>query len=360
MIEGIGDRSGARAVVPKGAAAPAFSAAGEHFVCPAWCLALCLIWATLLFAVPSGAQEVGAAGPFRTMERNPIYRLFHTPSAEAGDLVGAGTVGVSIASTYSNIFEWIRTPRTSATMDMERWVNQIDLRYGMGEDWEVGGKLAVRTSWGGFLDGLVQWYHARVGLPNGDREVVEDGEFSLELLRDGQSLIARESGTRMEDPILMVGRRLAGGAGEPVALAARLTARLPLGSSQTSSGKADFGLQIDGRHSWTLWHFHGGIGVTTINPPEPLDPFVRSSAWFGHLGAERVIGSVAAQVQLQGGSAYLEGLGNRELDRVPINLAVGVSGGLRGWTWQAAFVEDIRPNSPSVDFTLDLRLSRGF
>ncbi len=308
----------------------------------------------------AATNEAYGSGPFRTMERNPIYHLFHTPSAEAGDLVGPGAVGVSIASTYSNIFEWIRTPRTSATMDMERWVNQVDLRYGIGEDWEVGGKLATRTSWGGFLDGFVQWYHARIGLPNGDREVVEDGEFALELLRDGKPLISRESGTRIEDPVVVVGRRLAGGAGEPVAVAARVTARIPLGSTESSSGNADFGIQLDGRRSWTLWQLNWGVGATTISPPERLKPFMKASAWFGHISGERRVGPVAAQIQIQGGSPYLQGLGNRELDRSPINLAVGVSGGLRDWTWQAAFVEDIRPNSPSVDFTLDLRLSRAF
>ena len=305
-------------------------------------------------------QDWPGGAPFRTLERNPIYRLFHTPSAEAGDLVGDGGREIAIVSTYSNIFEWIRTPRTSATVDMERWTNQVDLRFGLGPDWEVGGKVAARTSWGGFLDGLVQWYHARIGLPNGDRERVEDGEFALELVRDGEPLISRDSGTRLEDPVLLVGRRLSGGAGEPTAIAARLTARLPIGSAISSSGHAEVGLQVDGRRSWTLWRLHWGVGATTISPPDSMKPFMRTSAWFGHVSGERRWGPVAAQVQLQGGSAYLHGLGSRELDRVPINFAVGVSGGLRKWQWQAAFVEDIRPNSPSVDFTVDLRISRRF
>lgn len=58
------------------------------------------------------------------------------------------------------------------------------------------------------------------------------------------------------------------------------------------------------------------------------------------------------------GSPYFKSVGASELDRVPFNLAVGIIGG-RGsaWSWQASLTEDVIPNTPSVDFTVDFQLS---
>jgi hypothetical protein len=62
--------------------------------------------------------------------------------------------------------------------------------------------------------------------------------------------------------------------------------------------------------------------------------------------------------QFLGGSRYASGFGFAELDHMPFNLALGARGRLAAWTWQVSFTEDVPPNSPSVDFTLDLSLAR--
>ncbi len=299
-----------------------------------------------------------ARGPFQSMERSPVYRASHTPSAQPGEVTSAGRVEVGFATTYSNIFEWVDRPGLQHWLDTERWINQVDLRWGVAEGWEAGARLSTRTDWGGFLDGLIQWWHHRLGLPNGDREQVDDYLFNASIEREGEAIFEQTSGTRLEDPVVFVGRQLF--ASPERSLALRASAKLPVGSSGTHSGNADVSVQLDGRRSWTRWHAYAGLGWTTVRLQPSLEPFSTGGAWVGHLSVERETGPIDVQLQFQGGSAYLEGVGDRELDRFPLNFGVGASFDLAGWRWEAVFVEDIRPNSPSVDFTLDIRLRRAF
>ena len=65
--------------------------------------------------------------------------------------------------------------------DMERLVNEVVVRYGLHERIEVGGRVAVRTDWGGFLDPVIQGLHDLFDFPNGNRAKVEQGLFALRL-----------------------------------------------------------------------------------------------------------------------------------------------------------------------------------
>lgn len=313
---------------------------------------------TLLLPGPAAlaAQGVGN-GPFRVPEQHPIYNFFLTPRPERADLLTEGSVEVAVRSTYSNVFEFARRDAVQATFDYERWTNAAEIAWAPRAGFEVGIRSALVTGWGGFLDGLVQWYHKRLNLPNGDRDAVEDGDFTVSLVARGDSLVSLESGTHVADPVVWValpifqGRR---------ALSARASVKLPVGSPDWSSGRVDVAVQVDGRHVFTRWAAYGGIAVGTVNAAPRLDGYTPSSAVSLHLGVERRLGETwGAMVQLQGSSPFLRDLGHPELDRVPVNLGVGLTGRTRsGWLWQAAFTEDVRPDSPAVDFTLDLHLSR--
>lgn len=321
-------------------------------LCPA------LLAAALLHApaAPLHAQAHGH-GPFRVPEQHPVYGLFLTPRPERADLLPAGSFEVAWRTTYSNVFEYARGEVTQATFDYERWTNTFEVVWAPRGSFEVGVRSAVVTGWGGALDGLVQWYHQRLALPNGDREDVENGEFEVALVTRGDSLLSLEGGTHLADPVawlavpIVRGRR---------ALTARASVKLPVGSEAWSTGEIDAALQLDARHVFTDWAAYTGAALGTVNAGPRLSGFTRSVALTLHLGVERRLGETwAALVQLQGSSPFLRDFRHRELDRAPVNLGVGLTGRTAsGWIWQAAFTEDIRPDSPAVDFTIDLHLSR--
>lgn len=307
---------------------------------------------------PLAGQAPGLGhGPFRVPEQNPIYALFLTPRPESGRIAESGTVEVAWRSTYSNVFEFSRNDDVDSVFDYERWTNTFDLVWALRTGVELGIRSSVLTGYGGVLDGLVQWWHQRLDLPNGDREDVENGDFSSTLVARGDTLVDLPRGTWLADPVVWVGIPLLRGR---QALAARVSLKVPVGSDEYSSGRPAVALQIDGHHMFTRWATYAGLAVGTLGFEGALEPYVRGAHATLHLGLERRLGdSWSVLAQLQGSSPFLEGVGHPELDRFPINLGVGFAGETgSGWRWQAAFTEDVRSNSPGVDLSLDLHLSR--
>jgi len=318
-----------------------------------------LLTLALTLGVPTGsAAQSLLSGPFRVPEQNPIYGLFLTPRPERADLLAGGEIEFALRSRYSNVFEFVRQPNVEATFDYERWSNTVEVAWAPSNRFEVGGRIASISAFGGVLDGLIQWYHQRLNLPNGDREDVQDGDFEMTLIQEGDTLLSIPSGASVADPVFWVALPLVSSDRE--ALALRFSTKVPIGSAELSSGRTDVALQLDGRRTGDRWTVQGGVAAGSLRAPARLDAVTRSWAASWHLGALRRMGdSWGILAQLQGSSAYLKNLETAKLNASPVNLGVGVAGSTGGgWSWQAAFTEDVRPNSPGVDFTIDLHLSR--
>jgi hypothetical protein len=78
------------------------------------------------------------------------------------------------------------------------------------------------------------------------------------------------------------------------------------------------------------------------------------------LGAERSRGdNFSALIQYSAGTPALRGFRNREVDQAAANLVFGLAGRVGSvWSWEASFQEDIPADTPAIDFTLGVRLSR--
>ena len=87
---------------------------------------------------------------------------------------------------------------------------------------------------------------------------------------------------------------------------------------------------------------------------------LRSYAWFVDVAAERRLAPwISAVVQYGVATPRFRGIGDTEVDGFPANLVFGVAGSVGdGWRWDVSFQEDIPANSPAVDFTLGISVSR--
>jgi hypothetical protein len=64
-------------------------------------------------------------------------------------------------------------------------------------------------------------------------------------------------------------------------------------------------------------------------------------------------------VQYSLATPRLRGIGDPELDGFPGNLLFGAAGSFkRTWRWDVSFQEDVPAQSPSVDFTLGIKIRR--
>lgn len=312
----------------------------------------------------SGSAAPPAARPFAPLalaERNPLYDLFYTPRMAPAHGVGTGQTHFGVEVAYSNIFERSVTPTHRQLFDLERLSTTLAVQYGLAGRLDVGARITIHTSWGGFLDSFIEGVHEAFNVSNGDRDLEPQGQNEVRLTERGGAVLfdAEPRGFAPADVQLFGQLRLMGTPSTASAVSVRATAKLPTGARGTSTGKADGAVEVHARRSGTRWGVHGLLGVTSLRASEALEPLANDAAVFAGVAVERrVTAGLSVLVQAQSGSRYVSGIGEDELDDFPLIVGFGVSGGSDDWSWQAAFVEDIPPNGPSVDVTLHFQVTR--
>lgn len=298
------------------------------------------------------------------MEQNPLYRLFHTPQSEGADLLPTGTARIDGGAAYGNFLEVSHGAEHFHLLDMERLTLDVEGRWAPLDGWEVGAGLRTTSDWGGFLDSFITGFHDFFGFPNGNRGQVEDDRYAFELIhgRKRVALHVPARGLVLDDVRLFAKRRLHRSEDGARAVSGRAVVNLAAGPPDVETGRADVAVEVLGRQSFGRWHLHGVLGYTTLTPPDVLEPVTRDGALYLTAGGERLLShGLSLVAQFVGGTGYLEGVGNEQVDGHPMNLVFGFAGGGEGpWRWQLSFSEDVPPGSPSTDFSLALRLARAF
>ncbi len=299
-------------------------------------------------------------GPLRVGEKNPIYRLFYVPMGEPADLLGRGRVEAEVVTSYASIYERSEGPRHVELFDFERMTNRVDVRYGVSRRFEVGAAVSLQSNWPGFLDAVIQDYHHALHLPNGDREKVPNGQYAGYLDdAQGAARVSIPRGALRAEDLQLFGKVALVGDGRS-AVSLRAAAKLPTGDRATHTGRSDVALEVLGRRSWERLVGEAMVGVGTLRAPPALAPFTSRGAAYLRAGVEgRIHPSLSVLAQFATGSRYLGGFGVPELDRVPTVLSLGAAGFAgSGWRWEASFSEDVPPDGPSVDFSVDVAVSR--
>lgn len=324
----------------------------------------------VVVALVAGAGPSHAAaqepvhGPLRIEEGNPIYRLFYTPRVEPADLLEEGEIRADLGLSYSNIFEYSPGEQHFVLQDMERLAASVTVRWAPTDGLEVGASAGTTSSWAGFLDSFISGFHEFFGFPNGGRERVEEDQYNSLLLSEAPAVLFRVPARSlvMDDVRFFVKAQLAGGPGEAYAVGVRGVSTTAVAPPEARRGRSEWAAEILGRRSLGPWHLHAGLGLTTLTPPPELDPVIRDRALYVSAGVERLLtDGVSFLAQVMGGTGYVENVGTEIIDGNPMNLAFGFAGAVEGgWRWQFSFAEDVPPNSPSTDFTVDVHLSRIF
>jgi len=320
-----------------------------------------------LVLVAFGAPDPGASqqppyGPLTWEEGSPLQRLALAPPFERADPVGAGVVSADLWLGYSNIFEQDSSATHQVFLDTERLLTALTVRWGAAERVELGGRVTLETTGGGILDGFVHWYHEALGFGQANRDRFPQDGYSQELSDGGPDLLLdiprRTLG--VEDVQVFGTWLLARGADGRGALSLRGTLRAPVATNTVGTERADGALLALARVPAGAWYLHGMLGAGAVRASPELDGVLRSWSGFFGVAVERSLGAhVAAVAQVQLASPLLAGFDHRELDWPASNLVLGLAGAWReGWSWDASFQEDVPADTPAIDFTLSVRVSR--
>ncbi len=318
----------------------------------------------LLTLSPAGAlrAQQPSFGPLTWEEGAPLQRISVMPTMEGADIVRPGELSADLWLGFSNIFEQDSADTHDLFLDMERLLTTVTLRWGAVERLELGGRLTFETTGGGVLDSFVLWYHELLGFGQANRDRFPSHAYE-ERLADGSGMLIQDAGPRtlgLEDARLFLKWRAARSADGRSVLSLKAIGRFPAQSRRVGRRSVDVALVGLARQGMGSWYLHGMVGGSIARPSPELDRVVRGGAAFFSVALERSFGSsVAGVIQYHLSSPLLHGFRHRELDGVASNLVLGLAGRWgEDWSWDVGFQEDIPADTPAIDFTLGLRVSR--
>jgi hypothetical protein len=281
---------------------------------------------------------------------------------EGADVTPRGALRLDLWTGYSNIFEQDSAAAVILYLDLERMITAATLRYGVADGLEVGGRVTVETDWGGFLDGFMVRFHDALSLGSRNRRDFPTGEYGQSLQdRNGRVLVdvprrtldvvdvrAFAKWTALDTPD---GHR---------ALSLRAVAQVPAGANSVGERGPTVSVMALGRTAWKAFHLHGMLGGAPVTRPPELEDVLRGGVGFAMIGAERPFNDhLSAVVEFTGTTRILQPFDDWDVDGMPTNVILGLVGRTAGgWRWEVAMQEDVPPWGPSLDFTLQVGLSR--
>lgn len=322
----------------------------------------------LLLVLVVGFTPLGAAGqqyalgPLTWEEGSPIQRLAIAPAFEGAQILRPGSIAMDLWLGYSNIFEQDSTATHVLFIDTERLLTALTVRWGAATGIELGGRVTLETTGGGILDGFVSGYHELLGFGQANRDRFPQDAYAQRLSNGSGALLLDipQRTMAVEDLQVFAKWRVTASQDERNQLSLRGSLRAPVATNTVGRERTDGAVVALGRVGAGNWYVHGMLGAGVVRASPELEGALRDWSAFAGVAVERALGErMAAVAQLQVAGPLLRGFDHRELDWPANNLVLGLAGRLGdAWSWDASFQEDVPADTPAIDFTASLRVSR--
>jgi hypothetical protein len=304
-----------------------------------------------LLALPA----LALASPLQTRNEAALSRFALLPVLGETRLAPRERAAISLQLDLTSEFYLDQTARESLRLDGETLNLQLHVHQGFGPHWELGLRLSLLDTGGGFMDSFIENWHDWFGLPNGNREQAPQDEYRYRIVRDGEVLLDRREGASgLGDTQVLAGYRRVDGRVWRAAL------KLPTGDADRLSGgswgAAAWVDQILPFAAEGRWSGQLSLGGAVQETAGALADLQRPAQAFGQLAVQaRVWGPLSALGQLYAHSPLYETLENEAADP---GLQLALGGRWRfnpRWALDLAFQEDLIVNA-SPDFSLLLGL----
>lgn len=300
------------------------------------------------------------AEPLYVRNLSPLTALVGLPAARSAATPGAGNLAVALHSAIANNYVLDVQEPEALLLDGETVRLALELRYGIGDDWDVQLELPWQGQDGGKLDSLIDDWHDFWGMPGGGRSQAPHDRLRYHYQwPDGETDFSdNDSGV---GDISVALNRVIYRSGNTVGSLA-LGYKFGSGDEDAFLGSGSDDVYIAGRFSGAhlsdlplTWH--GQLGYLRAGKIALLNKLQERDLWFAGLALDWAIHpkfSLLAQVDLHAApfDSELKALGDE---------AVMVSLGARwrfspNWSVDASFVEDARvETAPDVTLQASLR-----
>lgn len=308
-------------------------------------MALLLFLGTISFGSDS-AQLLTPA------EKNPLYLRHLVPQWQPFQIQPLGTFRWSASANYANIFERRRSAAFTQDFDAEMLSIDLKLFWQAGTNWSLQASGSAHRFSGGFLDASVQKFHRIFGLPNDDRDTVEDNRFAMEFVDHEGNILFQATPHHWYtiDPQVSWIWQQRHGRWE---WASGVTAKLPLANGPFSNQRLEGSADIQAKTLFQKWGFAGQFGIVSLNPQQRFVTLMRDYSLFGKFWIERRwFGEGLVFAQIDSSNPYFKDTGLDSLDPPPLNLMLGCFFPVNSRVQLAFhFSEDLSSEGPSLDFS---------
>ena len=187
------------------------------------------------------------------------------------------------------LFSWTNSVSETEDVlfDAESRVVNLDYRYSLSDNWELGVDLPLIWRGGGVLDGFIDSWHEFFGFPEGDRNDVEDDQFNLIGRSDDGTVFAnRDDGFGIGDISPSAKYLISSGSEYAPALSLKSKLRLPTGSSKYGGESVDLSLQLLASKGFGDFYIYGGVGYLLFLDDETKRIPFRTNNFHGSIHLE--------------------------------------------------------------------------
>ncbi len=321
----------------------------------------------MVFAMPYSTPLMAEAlnDPFVSANRNPFVQVYGLPTAESAQLQAVGQWSSGLQLEVSNNFTEASDSDELVFIDGESYRANLQLRYGLSEQWELGVDIPYLKHSGGELDGFIEDWHDTFGFPDGDRlDYAQDQLLYAYQNSSGDRVSMDSADNGLGDISLSLGYQLYQDSQRQWAL--RTAIKLPTGDADSLLGSesTDLALALNVTDSGVLAAqnitLHGSAGVLFMDGGEVLGNLREDWVAFasGTLSWQ-YSSNLSLKLQLDAHSAFYNS-DTTELGDASAQLIMG--GALRlneQWVLDLAVSEDVAVDT-APDVLFHIGLKKGF
>ena len=313
-------------------------------------LLLVVVLAPLRPTQAQGLPEFGPLNPVAASRSGLYFQPFREPDP--------GSWRHALALDYGSVVEYNQLDQADYVLDSEVLRLRFDASRDVGRQTFLALSVSLGGAYAGFLDGFLDWYHARLGIRIGEREQRPQDRFLYSItLPDGRTV------TRSKRDLFLGDVRAGLGFRVNSQLQTVLSLTLP-----TSTGPEGYGRGVPSlavlntlRAHLTAGLIYGGSLGVGVTPAHGRLADLQNTAMLAVSSGlrQRIWGNQSLFGNLFYHSPYYHDTSLPALDRRELSLDFGwILQTRSGGEWRVGLTEDIEPGGPGVD--LIFRVGRTF
>lgn len=245
---------------------------------------LCLLFLLNLGECWSQNNSNWGRGPIEMSEEQPLYRLHLSLPAISPEILSPNSIALRLGYAWSNTAS---RKEGAYQIDAEERSTDIQFKYGLNSNLEIGLDLPIIWRGAGILDSAIDNWHNFWNLPEGDRPSIERDQFNVSGVNsDGTDYGLNSKGIGLGNLKLSTKYLITSGNKNIPATAAFFTVSFPTARESFGHNGLDFGAMLLLSKKLGAIYLYTGGAYVYLTDPEVAGLTFRQNQFEGFIQAE--------------------------------------------------------------------------